>query len=388
MHDDLIEVSEKKHTKASRFEQLRVKWKTLGKWRWVVVMVGVLLLGGIVTAFALRQNSQFSLTKNKTDDTVSLDISEPEKPSNKELPLDGSVVTEEEYDRVMKYLPMAVMIENLSTIRPVTGLTRADVVFEAVVEGGITRYMAVFHRHEADEIMPVRSARSYYMDWLPELDATYMHIGGAVSTDPRANALPRIPAEGFKSYSNQSSVWFRKSDRQAPHNAFTSTQRMKEVQDRLGWARNPQIQAWQFKDEAVAEVRPTTEKVIDVRWAGSTGGYFVHWVYSPTSNAYIYEVGGARQTDPLTQEAVTAKNVIVQFTNVTRASDNSGRLVYDTVGSGRALIFRDGVTTEGTWKKTELSTRTRFFDAESHEIQFNRGRTWIQVAPNNSEVVY
>lgn len=80
--------------------------------------------------------------------------------------------------------------------------------------------------------------------------------------------------------------------------------------------------------------------------------------------------------------------MIVQFTNVTRASDNSGRLVYDTVGSGRALIFRDGVTTEGTWKKTELSTRTRFFDAESHEIQFNRGRTWIQVAPNNSEVVY
>jgi len=389
MSEEPIDLNEKKEkgTKQQLTKRLAVRWRALGKRRWILVgiVLFIVIAGGV---WAFSHSGNFPVL-NGGSDNISLVPAPPEKIATQELPLTGEFVTQEEYDSIMQYLPMAVMIENLSSVRPVSGLSRADLVFEALVEGGITRYMAVFHSQDVDEILPVRSSRAYYLDWMKPLDATYMHIGGAVSSNPLANALPRIASEGIKSYGNINGTWWRRSDRVAPHNAFTSTQRMKDAQNSQGWARKPDIPAWQYKDDVVQEDIPDIEKTIDIIW-GSRGvnEYSVRWVYNPIDNNYIYEVGGVRQTDPVTNDDLTAKNVIVQFERVSPANDGSVRVVYETTGTGRALVFRDGTVVEGTWRKHNSSTRDRYFDSESHEVQFNRGRTWVVVVPNESQVTY
>lgn len=383
-----------------QYAKVQAKWNSLGAMRWLILAVSLLILVGIVIAivWTLHQNTEGSITIN-SGDTNTVAVTSPEPPVTSQLPLDGALVTEEEYNRIMKYLPMAVMIENLQTIRPVSGLSRADLVFEALVEGGITRYMAVFLHHDVDEIMPVRSSRSYYLDWLEPLDATYMHIGGAISDNPRAVALPRIFAEGIKTYMNASGAWWRKSGIAAPHNAFTSTQRMKDVQDTLGWGRASTLSPWKFKDDNIQITEPTPEtkgvivpelgQTIDLTWNGyGNNGYQVRWTYDKEFNYYLYAVGGVKQTDPATSEPITAKNIVMQYTVQTYANDGYGHILYDTVGEGEALIFRDGEVINGTWKKTSVSSRTVYYDGEGNEVEFNRGRTWVHVIPTGSSVIY
>ncbi|MCA9397902.1 DUF3048 domain-containing protein, partial [candidate division WWE3 bacterium] len=333
-----------------QYSKVQAKWNSLGAIRWFILAVSLLILVGIVVAivWTLHQNSEGSITIN-SGDTNTVAVTSPEPPVTSQLPLDGALVTEEEYNRIMKYLPMAVMIENLQTIRPVSGLSRADLVFEALVEGGITRYMAVFLHYDVDEIMPVRSSRSYYLDWLEPLDATYMHIGGAISDNPRAVALPRIFAEGIKTYMNASGAWWRKSGIAAPHNAFTSTQRMKDVQDTLGWGRATTLSPWKFKDDNIHITEPTPEtegvivpeigQTIDLTWNGyGNNGYQVRWTYDKEFNYYPYAVGGVKQTDHATSEPITAKNIVMQYTVQTYANDGYGHILYDTVGEGGAII--------------------------------------------------
>jgi len=389
MLEESIDIQQKqsKSSKQSLLKRISIKWDSLGRRRWIVVALTLLfIIAGSV--WAVSRPGSFTVFRGDTDD-ISLIPAPPEKIATREIPLTGELVTQEEYDSIMQYLPMAVMVENLTTVRPVSGLSRADLVYEAIVEGGITRYMVVFHSKDVDEILPVRSSRAYFLDWMKPLDATYMHIGGAVSSNPLANALPRIAQEGIKTYGNIYGAWWRRTDRVAPHNAFTSTQRMKDAQNAQGWARKPEIPMWQYKDDVTSEEIPDASKTIDIIWGNrGANGYSVRWVYNPIDNNYIYEVGGVRQTDPVTNDDLTAKNVIVQFEKVSPANDGTPRVVYETAGTGRALVFRDGTVDEGTWRKADSSTRDRYFDAESHEIRFNRGRTWVVVVPVESQVTY
>lgn len=389
MEEDVTLENTQPDTPIQRFKNW---WHNLTKRKKVIItvmLVGLVVAGSVGAYWSTRDQKRLN-SKHIKPDTPGVDVVSPAEPEVKKvLPLDGVEVTQKEYDEVMKYLPMAVMVENLWTVRPVSGLSRADLVFEALAEGGITRYMAVFHHHDVEEIMPVRSARSYYMDWLKPIDASYMHIGGAVSSDPRASALPRIASEGIKSYMNVYGSWWRRNDRAAPHNAFTSTGRMKDAQNKLGWATEPTIQMWNYKDELEEDQRPEAEVRISLNWyTWGENRYSVDWVYDPVGNRYFYEVGGVRQTDPATGDDVTTKNIIIQLTPMSQANDGSGRVVYNTIGEGRALVFRDGQVIEGTWKKPNLETRTRFYDENNEEVGLNRGRTWVQVAPDNSEVVY
>lgn len=382
-------IASKSFVQAFKAKMVRV-WQKSGNEKYAVLAVLLLVAIGI-PAYAFLQSGPTEYVITPQPGEFDADL-EPESPSppiiTKELPLDGTEVEEDVYNEIMQFLPMAVMIENSVGVRPVSGLSRADLVYEALVEGGITRYMAIFHRHDADEIMPVRSSRSYYLDWLAGLDATYMHIGGAISDNPRAVALPRIFNEGTLSYMNVYGSWWRRNDRFAPHNAFTSTTRMKDAQEKLGWARVTTLEAWAYKDDdGPAETANTTAISLSYGVSGSSS-YSVDWAYNAEKNYYNYSVGGVAQTDPTTNEEVTAKNVIIVLTGLTAANDGYGHVLYDTIGSGRALIFIDGTVVDGTWEKPDLETRETFFDGEHREMQLNRGRTWIHFAPDNSVISY
>lgn len=377
-------------------EKLKIKlaqWQMHGDRRKLYVAGGVVV---ILMAFAIWGGSHIMGKKSAKQRSSlrpvpTLAVGEVGEPKTKSAILDGVKITESEYQRLEKRRPLAIMVENHPAARPQSGLAQAELVWEALVEGGITRFMPVYWRNAPEVVGPVRSARKYFLDWSSELgDALYMHIGGAVSDNPEANALLYIQEHGLKSLgiSGRDTFW-RVSGRRAPHNAYSDSRHLWDEAERLGWGGLPPMEKWKFKDDAPLKERGSTTE-ITLNWNGwGQNLWSVRWVFDREKNEYLrFHQVDEPHLDALTQKQLTAKNVVVAFMRVTPANDGSARVVYKTTGEGRALIFRDGQVIEGRWQKRDRTDRTRFYDQEGKEVEFNRGRTWIMAVPENSELTY
>lgn len=282
------------------------------------------------------------------------------------------------------FWPVAVMIDNMTTARPHSGLAVAGVVYEALVEGGCTRLMAVYEAsHRTAEIGPVRSARPYYLDWVKELDALYGHCGGS------NEALGAIGTRGIKDIdqiTGASRFFWRDKSRYAPHNLFTSSKLLDHaVLDSGLKEEKPAYDSWKFKDDKSLEERPSEEKFVKIDF--SSRSWLVEYSYDRENNQYLRSMGGGPHKDKITGEQYTTKNVVVEYVS-SRVTDAKGRLHMDTIGEGKALVFRDGEAIEGTWKKGSREERTKFYDGDGKEIELNRGQTWIEIVPPERPVEY
>lgn len=324
---------------------------------------------------------------------------EEEGTKDKQCPLNGALYTKNRQEQWQKRRPLAIVVENHVDARPMLGLSRSDVTYEAVAEGGITRFLVIYLCQDAGDIAPVRSARSYFLDWLSEYDAAFAHVGGANTPGP-ADALGQIRDYGIydmDQFGLGFPTYWRGTDKLAPHNVHTTTKKLWEAaqergfgpenQEGVRWDKN--FQEWQFKDEAPLEQRGD-QKPITVPFWNQAPDYTVTWQYDKQTNLYSRYHGQAAQIDPITNEHLGAKNVIVQF-QVERTADDGypdGHLLYDTTGSGNALIFQDGQVIEATWQKEERTSRTIFLDAKGKEVKFNRGQIWIQTIPVGNDLTY
>ena len=184
---------------------------------------------------------------------------------DKECPINGAKYTKAREDKWTARRPLGVMVENHVDARPTIGLSRADVVYEAVAEGGITRFLVVYLCQDAGDIAPIRSARTYFLDWVSEYGAAYAHVGGANTPGP-ANALGQIRDYGIKDM-DQFGIGFptywRGTDKLAPHNVHSTTKKLWDaaearkfgVKDEKGDSWDKNFQKWKFKDDAALESR-------------------------------------------------------------------------------------------------------------------------------------
>lgn len=296
------------------------------------------------------------------------------KPVLKQLPtdpLDGLPATAEAINRK----PVAVMIENLVSIRPQSGLSRANLVVEALSEGGITRFMAVFSSREADRLGPVRSARKHYVALAAGMDALYAHAGGSIY------ALQAIKDWGLDDLDQfaYSEAYERIPGVKAPHNLFTNTQKLRQAKDDSG----DSGQAFTFKEDLAVAARPAAVKVTV---GYKERDYDVTWQYQPESNAYLRYNGGQAHMDALTNTQLTAKNIAVMYTQT--SSIPGGGLVLDinVIGSGRMTLYRDGGVFDGTWEKSDVSAPVRFVGVDGTEMKLNRGQTWLEIVPTDTQV--
>ena len=316
----------------------------------------------------------------------------PSPPPFGASPVDGTLIELTELARLQQRLPLAVMIENDPDARPQSGLNRADLVYEAISEGGITRFMAVYWRNEAERIEYLRSARIYYIQWASELGAVYVHWGqvedpGPVDVWP---VLSRLNMRVLNGMFMGEEVGYRNPNRYAPHNVYTNTGLLWSTSQAHAYAGPPTLQPWLFKvDEAVLADNPAlrSARVVEVTFGNPGSAFHVTWHYDSATNGYLRSMGGAPHTDGTSGEQLSARNVAVQFATL-RPSGVKSYNIIDTVGSGRAVVFRDGIAIEGSWRKDSEPGRTRFYDAAGNEISFNRGRTWIEVVPSDSAVGY
>lgn len=304
----------------------------------------------------------------------------PGVPRTEESPLNGVLFTKEAMSKMLKRRPVAVMTNNHIAGRPQSGLNDADIVYEAVTESGITRYMSIFWSEGPNKVGPIRSSRQYFLEWLSPFDALYIYDGCASTSDPRTNACGNIYSYSIKSVATRG-AW-RTNDRLAPHNEYSSILNAWEYGKENNWDEFPEkTESWKFKRDAKFDERGTKTKVkVTFRQDMTNGGdYDSEWIYNRNTNMYTHKIGGQTDIDLESKKSITAKTVIVEETTVTDAFDGKGRVITTTIGQGNAKILMDGKIINAKWKKSSRSDRTRYYNSSGEEIEFNRGRVWISV---------
>lgn len=334
-------------------------------------------------------------------------------PKTEECPLNGLFYTKKEKDIWSTRRPLAIMVENSPDARPQSGISLADIVYEAVSEGAVTRFMGVFYCGATlgnIEVAPVRSARTYFIDWVSEYDALYNHVGGsnrkgdnADKTDPRADALGQIYRYGIKDMDQFGIGYpdcYRNPDRlgkevATEHTMVCKSDNLYKIAQERGWnykdedgiAWDKGFVKWKFKDDAKVDDRPDTFSVEFGFWE-NYHDYDAKWVYDKTTNSFKRFTAGVEQKDLETEEPISVKNVIIQFSKEQASVDANLHTLYQTIGTGEAIVFQDGVAIKGTWQKKDRLSRTTFIDKSGKEIKFNRGQIWIEIVPIGNKITY
>lgn len=332
-------------------------------------------------------------------------------PKTQPCPLNGAKYSTQQEKWWQGHRPLGVMIENHTEARPQSGLSSADVVYEAVAEGGITRFLAIYYCQDAEFVGPVRSARTYFIDFLSGYgpNPLYAHVGGANTPGP-ADALGQISTYGWQGYNdlNQFSIGFpvyvRDYDRlgrtvATEHTVYSGTSKLWDYaernrkltnEDEEGNAWDENYTPYTFKEDAKADARPAAQTVSYEFWDGYAD-FAVSWKYDKATNNYLRSNGGAAHIDLNNKRQIAAKNVVILFMRESRANDGyEGNLhmLYGTKGTGKAVIFQDGEEIEGTWSKRDRTSQLLIKDNRGQDIEFNPGLIWFSVvAPNTAITV-
>jgi len=278
-------------------------------------------------------------------------------------------------------LPIGVLIDDNAVARPQSGFNGASIVIQAPADGGETRYMLIFQDGDSSDVGPVRSGRIYFVHWISELRGGVAHYGGDALT--RAYLLARDGRDftDIDALRTTSKPFHRITTRKPPHNAYTSTAKLRAALRGLGGPLTTpaDIARRTFVDPAPPDGRAARQTI---RIPYGTG--LVTYGYDRATDLYRRSVGGRTQIDPADGKRVTTRNVVVLFMSFHTDSTiepGHARPVLGDVGSGKALVFREGRVTVGTWQKASETAPTRLLDSTGAEIPLVRGRTFIQVVP-------
>lgn len=321
---------------------------------------------------------------------------DPNAPKTEVCPLTGVKYGKDQKKWWETHRPLGVMIENHLDARPQSGIQAADITYEAVAEGGITRTLNVYYCQDAGIVGPVRSARTYFLDFISEYGEfpLYAHVGGANTPGP-ADALGQIIDYGWQSYNDLSQFsigfpTFRRDESRlgrevaTEHTMYSVTSKLWEVgaerkltnvdEDGRSW--DETFTPYTFKTSAT----PGSNQVISIPWSG--GSYSVEWAYTPKENVYLRKNGGVAHTDRNTKKQLSATNVVILFMKESHANDgyeNNAHMLYGTKGEGNALVFSEGKQIKATWEKADRQSHLALKDSSGKDIEFSPGKIWFTV---------
>ncbi len=288
-----------------------------------------------------------------------------------------------------KSRPYAVMINNLAAARPYhTGLKNAYLVYEIIVEGGITRYLALFKDNLPEVVGSVRSARHYYIDYALENDAYYIHWGWS----PQAQSdISTLSIDNVNGLSTGTPYFFRQSISgvNKEHTGFANLKEMANIVAKKDY-RATTNKALLLNYSATPVDYSSLEDVqesntIDLLYSKS---YVTNYVYDATTQVYKQSVNSVAHTDYATKEQYTVKNIIAyQVKNY--SIDEYGRQDIENIGSGKGYYFTNGLVIPITWEKKDRSSQTIYkYQANGKEIKVNDGNTWIHIVPTSGSITF
>ena len=299
-------------------------------------------------------------------------------PAGSPSPLNGLPVADE---ALLNRRVMAVKVDNHPNARPQSGLQEADAVIEIIVEGGFTRFIALFHSSDSGYVGPVRSIRPTDTAVLPPIDPVLLISGGQAWIQSLAGqrSIPLI-GEGAAGL-------FRMSHRQAPHNLYADTWDARRTADERGYDDDINGPLYAIGDwETPAEEANT----IELDWAS---GHLVTWTYD--RGVYKRAENGVPHSwvDGAGHRAQLAFDVLVvieghQYTAVPPPGGRSAVPAIETLGTGRLLIFAEGRVMEGTWERDAVEEPFRLLDGEGNPAVVPPGIPWISIFPQERSATW
>jgi len=279
-----------------------------------------------------------------------------------------------------------IMIENSPDARPQSGLDEAGVVYEAIAEGGITRFMAIFQEAKPQYIGPVRSLRMTYAEFAKPYNCSIAHVGGS------QNALDLVRNnEQFRDidqFFNDQAYW-RINSRWAPHNVYTSFNSLDNLNQSLGYTSSEFNGFKHSRPDTNKEINPTP--VTNIRIQMSSNVYNVVYNYDQEKNNYkrSFEYGGPHEV--VSEAGIIsqlAPDVVIALeTNpVARSGSSEGYADYRTTGEGNATIFQNGNVITAKWQRASVDDELKFIDDSGTEVELNRGQVWISIYPSGNSV--
>jgi len=346
----------------------RLEWfKRHKKLTIVLALIAVLLIAASTVAVLYFMNQ-----KPAAPVAVKQETPKPKpEPIHYYSPLTGGEVQTE---AATKQAVTGIMIENSPDARPQSGLKNSGVVFEAIAEGGITRFLALYQEQKPQLVGPVRSVRMYYVDWVAAFNASVAHIGGS------AAALAEVRNGSYRDidqFFNAGSYW-RATDRYAPHNVYTSFEKLDALNAAKGYT-SSSFTGFTRKDSTASATPNAT--TIDVTISSEL--YNSHYTYNAATNTYDRSEGGALHLDRKDGQ-ISPRVVIALKVDETTVMEDGYRQSIQAIGSGSATIFQDGTVQEVTWTKATKSDQIKFTDTNGADVALARGQTWISAVPNGS----
>lgn len=268
------------------------------------------------------------------------------------------------------------IIENSPEARPQSGFTEADIVYEAMAEGGITRCLAIYQKEDSPKIGPVRSMRTYFIDLAYEYNLPFAHCGGS------HDALDRIKAENSMSMNemlNGNYYWRDKTIKIQEHSLYTSSENLKKLAAYKGYAKEP-VPSLTFDKSYWDNINSSKANVITVKFNGS-----YTTAYNLKDGLYYKSMNGKPSNNKEDNKPVAVKNVVIQNVNY-RTRPNEPYLDADLVGQGDGYIVSSGKAIRITWSKANLKSPTVFKDEKGNIVPLNPGKTWWHLLDQNAKL--
>ena len=297
--------------------------------------------------------------------------------------------------------PISVMLNNIYDALPQSGIANAEVVYEAPVEGGITRLMGIFEDYQdVERIGSVRSSREYYVYFAREFDSFYLHFGQAwyalelLWRDDTLN-LSGLEDAG-KGEGNV--TYYRSDDFAAPHNVFTNYDMIQAGIDFRGYSRNYsddyvlQNGHYQFAadDAPVLLENGQAASTVDIGYDYNNASF----VYDEQTGKYTRYQFGEPQIDMMTGNALTYDNILIQYCSWQPQVDSDTYLDINVLTGGSGKYITRGKAIDVTWSKDGATTDdpfaegnfspTRYYDANGEQITLNQGKTWVCIVLDSS----
>ena len=346
---------------------MKLKFKKNKKPIFIIICIVALLA---ITASILWVSGVFASDKDNTENNNNEEVV-PNEPEEKTLQIVDTNSTSR---------PYAVMINNINVARPLqSGLQDAYIIYEIIVEGGITRYMALFLDQDTERIGSIRSARHYFLDYALENDAIYVHHGQSPQAQSDFSRLDvdRIVVDNSKTGWRDNTL-----NVATEHRLFTSIEKLNSGLGNVRTERDNDLLLNYSIDELdlSSYVGAIPANNVTIKYSG----YITNtYEYDSESGVYKRFVNGEEHTDYITKEQYTFKNIITyQVDNYTlNDGENKGRQDIENIGEGTGYYISGGYAVPITWEKSSRTSQTKYYLENGEELVVNDGNTFIQIQP-------
>jgi hypothetical protein len=287
-----------------------------------------------------------------------------------------SLYTGEEVKKeVLDNIAVLAIVENSVNARPQSGLNDADIVYETLAEGGIPRFIALFQKNSAKKIGPIRSARSYFLDISKEYNLPFAHCGGS------EEALIKIKNENLMSMNEiaYGSTYWRDKERKAPHNLYTSTEKLRELIKAKNFVKAPTVKLKfdksYWENDKLSKATNVFLKI----------NKFYNTSYTYKDGLYYKSMDGTASTNKEDSLPLAFKNIVLQITSIKTQADGD-HLDIALVGQGNGYVISNGKFTKMHWAKKDATSQTHLTNEQGNDLPLSPGNTWWNIVDNNTVI--